>query len=158
MANLPLILCGTPKEVEQLDFSEATLIHLLKEKEEACSKADLSIPCPSLHSSDLRDVISTYVDSLLDLRALIEGCKGETIVFVSEKGISRGPALAIAIKSLLFEGDTYLAVASQVAQRPQCQPSRFLSRLADEMFDFNGRLYRSVTEYLDTGMAISSTG
>lgn len=157
MSNLPLILCGTPKEVEQFDFSEATLIYLPKEKEESYNKADLLIPCPSLDNPN-SDVISTYVDSLLDLRALIEGCNGETIVFVSEKGIFRGPTLAMAIRALLFEGDTYFAVASQVAQRPQCQPSKFLSRLADQVFEFEGKLYQSVKEYLDTGMAISSTG
>ncbi|MFB6290386.1 MAG: hypothetical protein ABEJ25_01475 [Candidatus Bipolaricaulia bacterium] len=82
----------------------------------------------------------------------------ETLLLLSPHGIARGPAFGIGLRAHLYGGDTALAVAGQVAQRPQCQPSPFIVQIADQILGLEGALCRALNEYLVTGMAISSTG
>lgn len=156
--HIPLILVGNKEELKVKQFD--LVVYLSEEKENLGSdleeRINLNLICPSPFPSD--KIVEIYTEVLLSLAKLVKvRTSKEEILIASKNGINRGSAIAIALRAILYK-DTDLAVATQVAQRPQCLPNLFISQIADTVFDLDGKLYRSVSNYLATGLAISSTG
>lgn len=152
-AQVPLVFCASHNEAEQAQAD--TTICLVDSLDQEKTGTTMVAPLPRKDETTAR----VYLAILESLQSLVSSMRaGSSLLLSCEDGIYRSPALAMGLRSYLYEGDCDLAVATQVAQRPQAQPSSVIAQIADGYFGFDGALVKSVKDYLATGLAVSSTG
>jgi hypothetical protein len=119
---------------------------------------EVPLVCPD-PKKDFKSALELYYDLIINSIFISKDLKSDQELLIADNdGIVFSPALAIALRCYFYNYDYALAIASQVAQRPQCQPSPEIIAVADSLFDLEGKLSQALEEYLATGLAISSNG
>lgn len=81
----------------------------------------------------------------------------QTFLLVSEYGITLAPAFACVCRQMFYQ-DAVLAVATTVAQRPQCLPDLNVVASGDVLLGTGGALLSNVQEYIYTGIVVAPGG
>lgn len=155
--SVPLVLCGSFNN--RLETESDKVIQLVDNEEQASVENFYVFPYPSRGQGDLSEQIDLYSKAIIELISVVNTLdKEQSLLITSPHGIVRAPSVGIILRSALYDNDSDLAVTSQVAQRPQCQPSLTIISVGDYILGANYELYQATQEYLSTGVAVSSNG
>ena len=155
--QVPLIICGSYSEKSQASFDmDASLYEDSKGIDESSDKT-FYCPFPSSKINEEEVNIYSYIIASL-LESIEELTPKQTLLITSPKGVTRSPSMGIILRAAMYDQDVDLAVASQIAQRPQALPSLTIISIGDYILKLKGELYQSCKEYLSTGLAVSSNG